>query len=278
MAWLPGGGGGGSDRRWTLARLARRERLHHVLDRNRALPAEEHLLTLGLEAVQVQLQLVFARLDVQPLQAAVEVVDSADEIAVDEHLCLFRLHLEPRGAGAIVDAVVVGRRIRVLPVPPPPEEGVVEKGRMSTVDSTGSRARRRRPPRGSLRNRTTSGPTLPWAAADPPRAHWKLPGRTSEAWGSPENLRTNKARTANRATKMPRAGPESVESRASTRPLTVTALSDPEDTRIPYPAADPLGTSASFNWLVPAFCRSRARPHAASRAARSAGRATPGAP
>ncbi len=37
-------------------------------------------------SLEVQLQLVFARLDVQPLQVAVEVVDDADEVPVDVDL------------------------------------------------------------------------------------------------------------------------------------------------------------------------------------------------
>lgn len=44
--------------------------------------------------LQVQRQIVLARLNVQALEPAVEVVNNPREIAVDEHLGLARRHLQ----------------------------------------------------------------------------------------------------------------------------------------------------------------------------------------
>ena len=109
--------------RHRLRRLARPERLHGVHDLQRSAAHQQHLLRERLVAVEIELQLVLARLDVQALQVAVELVDDADEVSVDENLGVARRDLEPRRAREVVapGTVVVRIGIRVLAV-----EAVIE--------------------------------------------------------------------------------------------------------------------------------------------------------
>ena len=64
-------------------------------DLQRPTAREQHLLRERAVPLEVQLQLVLARLDVQPLQVAVEVVHDADEVAVDVDLGVARRDLQP---------------------------------------------------------------------------------------------------------------------------------------------------------------------------------------
>ena len=73
-----------------------------------------------------QRDLVLARLEPQPLREAVEVVHHAGVVAVDEHLGLTRLHLEPRGAlgvarvvAAVVATPIAAPVVRVAPADTP---------------------------------------------------------------------------------------------------------------------------------------------------------------
>ena len=111
---VPARGGGRLRRHRAFARLARRQRLHHLLDRDRALTPEENRGADGLVALEVERELVLAGVDTQPLQRAVEVVDRADQIAVNEDLGLLRRDLKTGGPGQVVDATVVGVGIRVI--------------------------------------------------------------------------------------------------------------------------------------------------------------------
>ena len=52
---------------------------------------------------EIELELVLSRLDVEPLQVAVETVHDADEVAVDVDLRVPWRHLEPRRTTVVVD-------------------------------------------------------------------------------------------------------------------------------------------------------------------------------
>ena len=95
------------DRSGALARLPCRNRLHHVLDRDRAFAPEEHGLLGRSITVKIELELVLACLDPEPLEGAIELVGRADEVAVDEDLGLFGCDLQAGGARQIVSSVPV---------------------------------------------------------------------------------------------------------------------------------------------------------------------------
>ena len=101
-------------------RFTRPERLHLVLDLERLAHREQHLARQRPMPVEEQRHLVLARLEAQPLGQAVEVVDDAGEVAVDEDLGFPRRDLQARSAqrvagvvAAVVAAPVVGIAVAV---------------------------------------------------------------------------------------------------------------------------------------------------------------------
>ena len=76
-----------------VGRLTRRKRRHLVADTEGGARANEDRLYDLAMAVEVQRQLVLTGLNVKTLEPAVEIVDPAGEVAVDEHLGFARGYL-----------------------------------------------------------------------------------------------------------------------------------------------------------------------------------------
>src|SRR5207302_9287206 len=77
------------------------ESLERVLDLESVVGSQIDLLPYSPIAVQIQRNLVLARLDAQSLECAVEVVDDAGVVAIDKHLRFLRLDLEADGGAGI---------------------------------------------------------------------------------------------------------------------------------------------------------------------------------
>src|SRR6187200_729806 len=72
-----------------------------MFDAQRRAWPEQHVLVVGLVALQIDRELMLPRSNVQALGPAVEVVHGANEVAVDEHFGLSRLNLDPRRAAIV---------------------------------------------------------------------------------------------------------------------------------------------------------------------------------
>src|SRR5688572_7090909 len=97
-------------------RLSRRQGFHRVTDVERATRLNVNALLVRPMARQVELDIVIARLDVQPLEDAVEIVDRSRVVTVDEDFGLPRRDLRAHVAGQIVAGVSpVGRELVIRP-------------------------------------------------------------------------------------------------------------------------------------------------------------------
>src|ERR1700730_10192056 len=90
--------------------------LQFALIGRRMIRRDAHVERQRLEPRRADFDPVRTRLDVQPLEDAVEVVDDADVVAVDVHFCLARLDLQAqRSLIAVRTARLWRRRIRAVP-------------------------------------------------------------------------------------------------------------------------------------------------------------------
>src|SRR5688572_31223391 len=78
-------------------RFARGQRFHRVPDPERAARLQVDLLFRGAMSVQIQLDRVFPRFDMEALHEAVEVVHDAGVVAVDEDFSFTGRDLQPEG-------------------------------------------------------------------------------------------------------------------------------------------------------------------------------------
>ncbi len=116
-----------------LGDFACAKRLHRVTQSERACRLQVDPLANRAIAVEIQRDVVRSRLDVQPLEDPVEVVDDTGIVAVDVDLGLARRHLQPDRRAAVIVALAV-RDLRI-PVERPVVrtiervviEGVVER-------------------------------------------------------------------------------------------------------------------------------------------------------
>src|SRR5688572_17067659 len=76
-------------------RITRGQRFHGVTDAERAARLQIYLLFPRSVTGQIQLNGVFARLDMKALHEAIEVVDDPGVVAVNEYLGLLRCDLQP---------------------------------------------------------------------------------------------------------------------------------------------------------------------------------------
>src|SRR5439155_22449597 len=119
-----------------LGLLAGAESLHRVLQLEGVSRRRIDALLHAAVAVQIQRDLVLARLDVQSLEHPVEVVDDAGVVPIDVDLRVFRSHLDPDRSGGLVRVVRIPERRRperiLIAVPVP--RVVPERVRIEAAD------------------------------------------------------------------------------------------------------------------------------------------------